>query len=522
MVHENIQNLVDNIIENRFIDTDLQVEMCDDLYDMASECQNRELMGTALFYKGETVILSDPDEAEKYVHACIPLLKDNNFELLSRAYNLLGIVANNREDIANSLDYYLKCFDICQKHGIDYVKGLCSCNIGVIFQLLEEHEKATEYFNIALDSFSGDKSENGKKNVVTININLFIDYFNLHDIPMMRKCLDYIKANRDYLETQFSVELFEAEMMYISGETKDLDETLRLAVEEAKCQDMIIEFIDSYDMLCDFLHDLGKFDMLLEVLDILEVEMKNFYMPRIRIKLIKHRLECIKADRDFDEYRRWTEEYIKTYELITKNYYQSVLNSIQLRIYIEKLKNSEQTYEKMAIRDGLTQLYNRAGLRKKADKLLQKAAQENQVIGVDIIDIDFFKQVNDSYGHVYGDDCLKSVADILKECCRRNRAGKKNEAIVSRYGGDEFVVFVRNTSEAEMRKFAADVKSELAKANIESNKSPISDLVTLSQGIACKKADKSDDVRKIIDSADKALYEVKENGRNGYKLINNV
>ena len=305
--------------------------------------------------------------------------------------------------------------------------------------------------------------------------------------------------------------------VYING-----DKTLRLAVEEAKCQDMIIEFIDSYDMLCDFLHDLGKFDMLLEVLDILEVEMKNFYMPRIRIKLIKHRLECIKADRDFDEYRRWTEEYIKTYELITKNYHQSVLNSIQLRIYIEKLKNSEQTYEKMAIRDGLTQLYNRAGLRKKADKLLQKAAQENQVIGVDIIDIDFFKQVNDSYGHVYGDDCLKSVADILKECCRRNRAGKKNEAIVSRYGGDEFVVFVRNTSEAEMRKFAADVKSELAKANIESNKSPISDLVTLSQGIACKKADKSDDVRKIIDSADKALYEVKENGRNGYKLINNV
>lgn len=519
MVHDSINKLKEKIIENRFGDVDLQVEMCDYLYDMASECDDRELMGTALFYKGENFILTDPEEAEKYVHGCIPLLEDNNFELLARSYNLLGIVANNREDLTNSLDYYLKCFEICKAHEINYVMGLCSCNIGVIFQLLEEHEKSTEYFNIALDSFSkSDDSDNAKLNVVTININLFIDYFNMHNIPMMKKCLDYIKSNREYLETQFSVELFEAEMMYISGETEKLDETLRKAVEESKTQNMIIEFIDSYVMLCDFLHDLGKLDMLLEVLNLLEDEMKKFSMPRIRIRLIRHRLECIKEDHDFDEYAKWTEEYIKTYELITKNYHQSVLNSLQLRMYIEKLKDSEQAYEEMAMRDGLTQLYNRYGLRKKADRLLTRASEKNQFVGVDIIDVDFFKQVNDSYGHAYGDDCLKSVADILKGCCPVDERGNKKNVLISRYGGDEFVIFIQNTSEDEMKEFAADIQNGIQKAGIESTGSPISKIVTLSQGLVCRKVTADGNIRTLIDSADKALYEVKENGRNGYKF----
>lgn len=519
MTQESIKGLRKRIEANRFEDDDLQIEMCDNLYDMASECNDKESMGAALFYKGETLILSDPEEAEKYIHGCIPLLKDINYELFARAYNLLGIVANNRDDLTNSLDFYLKCFQICEKYGINHVKGLCSCNIGVIFQLLELYEKATEYFNIALDSFrKSEQSDTAKMNMVTININLFIDYFNLHDLPMMQNCLDYIRANREYLETQFSVELFEAEMMYISGETDKLDETIKIAVEESKNQKMVVEFIDSYVMLCDFLHDLGKNDMLLEVLDLLEIEMNNFSLPRIRIKLIEHRLGCIKAKRDFDEYAKWTEEYIKTYELITQNYHQSVVNSIQLRMYIEKLKDSEQAYEEMAMCDGLTRLYNRYGLRKMADHLLQKATEEQQMVGVDIIDVDFFKQVNDNYGHAYGDDCIKNVADVLRKCCPVDENGRKKNAIVSRYGGDEFVVFIRNVNRDEMEKFAVTVKKEMAVLNIRSDKSPISASVTLSQGIVCKEASASDNVRSLIESADKALYEVKENGRNGYKV----
>lgn len=519
-MREQIEGLIKQMEENRFADEDLQIELCNNLYDIANECNDGESMGTALFYKGEALIFTNPEEAEKCIHRCIPLLKDRNYELLARAYNLLGIAANNRDDLTNSLDFYLKCFQICENHRLNHVKGLCSCNIGVIFQLLEMYEKSTKYFNIALDSFKeSEESDTAKMNIVTIYVNLFIDYFNMHDLPMMKKCLDYIKVNRQYLETQFSVELFEAEMMYISGETEKLDETIKKAVETSKSQDMMIEFIDSYVLLCDFLHDLGKNDMLLEVLDLLEAEMTKFPLPRIRMNLIKHRLECIKENHDFDEYAKWTEEYIKTYELITQNYHQSVFNSIQLRLYIEKLKDSEQAYEEMAMRDSLTNLYNRYGLRNKADTLLQKATEEQQMVGVDIIDVDFFKQVNDSYGHSYGDECLKNVADVLKKCCPVDKNGNKRNAILSRYGGDEFVVFIRNINKDDMEKFAVKVQNEMAMRNIHLDKSPLSRSVTLSQGIVCKKVTLSDNMRSLIERADKALYEVKENGRNGYKFI---
>ncbi len=517
MACADINDLLKRIEDNRFEDVDLQIEMCDRLYDIASECDDKRMMGTALFYKGETFVMTNPDETEKCVHACIPLLDGVDYELLARSYNLLGIVANNREDLTNSLDFYLRCHQICEEHDLKHVMGLCACNIGVIFQLLELYEKASEYFIEALASFEkADDSDEARMNIVTININLFIDYFNLHDLAKMKECYDYIVTNRKYLETQFSVELFEAEMMYISGDTEKLDETLKLAVEESMHQHSVIEFLDSYVMLCDFLHDLGKTDMLLQVLDLLEHEMLNFSFPRVRINFIKYRLECIRENRDFDEYEKWTREYIKTYEQITSNYHQSVVNSIELRMYVEELKDSEQAYERMAVTDGLTRMYNRYGLRKKSEVLLQNAAKEQQKVGVDIIDIDYFKQVNDHYGHSYGDDCLKKVAKILKQCAKEYSTA--SDIIVSRYGGDEFVVMIGGIDEEGMRNFASEVKQAMEKLHMLSEESKISDIVTLSQGLFCKEISDSDNLKSLIDMADGALYEVKENGRNGYKI----
>lgn len=512
-------DLLVKIKDNRFKDIDLQLELCDRLYDLASGNGNKKVMGEALFYKGEALVMTEPDKAEKYIHSCIRLLEDTDYELIARAYNILGIITDNRDDLSNSLNFYLKCFQICEEHNLNHVKGLCACNIGVIFQMLELYEKSSGYFKSALECFKkADESEDTYMNIVTVNLNLFIDYFNMRDLENMKECFEYIVVNRKYLETQFSVELFKAEMMYIAGNTDKLDETLEKAVEESKEQQLVIEFLDSYVLLCDFLYKLKKYDILLEELDLIENQMTDSSFPRIRIKLIKYRLTCIGEKADFDEYKKWTKEYIKTYELITYNYHQSIVNSIQLRMYIEVLKDSEQVYENMAMTDGLTKLYNRYGLKKSAKRMIDEASEKGQMIGVAIIDIDYFKQVNDYYGHSYGDECLKSVAEILRKCCPLKPDEQTPKMILSRYGGDEFVVIIQDVRPNDMEEYSYNVKKAVIEKNMQSEKSPVADIVTLSQGMVCRQVRKEDELEILINEADKILYDVKENGRNGYKI----
>ncbi|MEG1994392.1 MAG: diguanylate cyclase, partial [Oscillospiraceae bacterium] len=160
----------------------------------------------------------------------------------------------------------------------------------------------------------------------------------------------------------------------------------------------------------------------------------------------------------------------------------------------EKLEN----VQKIADTDYLTQVYNRTGFIKYINEYLEIS---NTLSAMIIVDIDYFKNVNDTYGHKVGDEILKNIAGILK-----NQA--KREDIVGRLGGDEFVVFLKNINdvfEAEM--FAKSICKQVEKHT----------LTTCSIGVTidCGSHLSFDE---FYLKADTALYKSKENGRNQYTL----
>ncbi len=159
----------------------------------------------------------------------------------------------------------------------------------------------------------------------------------------------------------------------------------------------------------------------------------------------------------------------------------------ELKQYIKELK--ENSYL-----DPLTQVYNREFLKK---------VQSNLFYGVVMIDIDYFKKINDSHGHQVGDKVLKSVAQTLKE-------NSRSSDFVIRFGGEEFLVLlkdVRLTNNIE--KIANRYREVIEKLRIqESNLLEIS--VTISSGIALF----YNDLEQTIKKADKALYKAKKSGRN--------
>lgn len=160
----------------------------------------------------------------------------------------------------------------------------------------------------------------------------------------------------------------------------------------------------------------------------------------------------------------------------------------------------------LAHRDPLTGVANRRAL----DSILGDAVEQEASFALIMLDVDFFKRYNDTYGHPAGDRCLIQVADVLQ------RAIRQPEDIVARYGGEEFAIILFNTCLQEAEKIAARIKQELKLAAIAHQASSVSAFVTVSQGITCSAPAKT--TEQIVADADAALYRAKESGRNRWAL----
>lgn len=172
--------------------------------------------------------------------------------------------------------------------------------------------------------------------------------------------------------------------------------------------------------------------------------------------------------------------------------------------YLIKSRDFEQQY-RLATTDGLTELYNHRYFQEQMRMQVEQSKRYNNNFSLIIIDIDFFKKFNDTFGHQSGDAVLRQVAQTLKRNVRATD-------IVCRYGGEEMSIILPNTSKEEAQSTAekichrvADRKFKLA-GDKETN-------VTISLGVATFPND-GDTASKIIDAADKRLYNAKHNGRN--------
>ena len=164
--------------------------------------------------------------------------------------------------------------------------------------------------------------------------------------------------------------------------------------------------------------------------------------------------------------------------------------------------------ESLAITDGLTGLYTRTYFIERLQEEIERAKNDSTPICVAIIDIDYFKKVNDTYGHLAGDTFLKQLSNILR---RRFRSVD----VLSRYGGEEFAVLMYHITIKESYKILEEVRKMVAEEKffmpIESYH-PIQIKKTISIGIAELKEEQTPD--EIIKKADTALYKAKQKGRN--------
>jgi two-component system cell cycle response regulator len=175
---------------------------------------------------------------------------------------------------------------------------------------------------------------------------------------------------------------------------------------------------------------------------------------------------------------------------------------------LENAVMGQEQMRHLAETDALTNCFNRRALMEKLEQEMDRAARYATMLTGMMIDIDNFKQINDTHGHLVGDRVLKQLANLLKR-------EQRSVDVVARYGGEEFVVLLPETTALESRNFAERILRRVATHDFGEAGKPVR--VTISIGIASYPDERVTDGESLLKLADSHLYRAKTDGRNRFR-----
>lgn len=179
-----------------------------------------------------------------------------------------------------------------------------------------------------------------------------------------------------------------------------------------------------------------------------------------------------------------------------------------------ELTIANEELRRVSLSDGLTAIANRRYFDEVLEREWEQAKREETSLALILLDLDFFKSYNDTYGHLAGDECLKQIAKILKMIM-----SSRPSALPARYGGEEFVIILPGAEGKSAASVGEAVRFGVEQLKIPHEKSAIHPYVTTSAGVAvCRPGGKTSS-SEIIGAADQALYQAKQKGRNRVELV---
>lgn len=179
----------------------------------------------------------------------------------------------------------------------------------------------------------------------------------------------------------------------------------------------------------------------------------------------------------------------------------------------ELLKQANKKLQELTLIDELTGIPNRRSFKNFIDFAYEFNVKEDSTVSIIMMDIDYFKQYNDNYGHSAGDKVLISVAQEI------NSIAKDCSNFAARFGGEEFILAAIDTREQEILNIAEIIRNSVLNLKIPHDSSKVEKYISISLGISTVEVKNKEDIFKCIETADKALYVAKAEGRNCFRNI---
>lgn len=446
---------------------------------------------------------------------------------LGRALGILAPIEGHLSRPDTAMELYAEEVQVARILDNKILEGQASLGMGVILRLQEQYEHSRFHLRQALQSFSQAEDDRG----------VSFSYLNLGIISRKTKsnyeALDYLEKALDYDKL---TEMPSLEAMIRCSYATSLDAIGQ--TQKAEQQDEVLHKLfeklpnleDKVDILL-VIHRNAVATDVIKVFEPLIVEVQKMgehnCLPQIYRKLSKAyedlsqyqlSLKYLKLAMEFEEKKHDSirKLQIETLEVLQRiKFWQDIAKkeqqkSSRLKKLVEELQVSNAKIAQLVKTDSLTGLYNRHHLFEKGEAYTSQSTPDFSV-GVAIMDIDHFKDINDTYGHLCGDTVLKIIATIIREY-------SLFADIVSRYGGEEFVLLRTGTTLSDLHNTATLLLQRVREYNWQQTAPNLK--VTLSIGIAV--TEQKGNFENLLQVADKRLYVAKNSGRNCIIFQGNV
>ncbi len=434
-----------------------------------------------------------------------------------RAMNSLGVCYGVSGNETMAMDCYLNGLDMVEKYHIDGVSHLFYNNIGTRYQDLGANQQALEYYEKARAACNDDDGVAEEKVTwyVVSCLNLALSYWYLKDYQNSKKWLEKAQEKAEIYDAHdydFTMMILYAYLEFMLGNEQyaleHMDELIQFASKE---NFNLVEYIQDIERLTKLLQVMKEYDKMLYIINVLDEVAKERDNLQVSVQVLEMYMNYYQETGDEENYVKACVEYAESHKKVREQSNQEKILTLNVKISLHESERNAEAAKEKSERDALTGLLNRYAMQKAAATMLEEAKTNGTKMLVGILDIDCFKQYNDTYGHLQGDEVLKQVANVLYDAVH-------GYGEVFRFGGDEFVILIPNANVNMADKIADKIGVEIFEHKVENKNSYVSGNLTVSHGYYLAAPKDKDDIEYFIDKADTVLYEVKKHGRNRYRV----
>lgn len=499
--------LIEQMKKQRFLPITGETFQLYQNYNDAIDPQDPDEISQLLFYKGECYFRTgDFKKSLSCLTRCLQAPKSNGLKYLDAlSYNIIGLVYSflSQENIA--INNLMQCQVISDSLHLNRESAICRINLGLIYSQLEDYQTAMDYFDLALTyAKSGDPDSYNLKilcqsyrGIVCCKTSDSAKALEIFDaIEELRKENGNLYYDASVLNLNIRLYDFLLDDTFLR---QNLDELLTLVQNEPD----FLELSEFYFDVCSFLLEKRMPKEALMLLNYMNQFIRRSPLVFLQHEYLKYRIIYAREFSTDKEYLRVCSEFIALRPAYQEEQRYAKLYSLE---YIERLrqtKNASEMYREKSRIDQMTGLLNKYTIQFLIEENMP-ALHNGRQSAMILIDLDHFKELNDTFGHLTGDSLICQTASVIQDYFKDN-------ALCGRIGGDEFLIYISNVNDISFIVLQTEIlRQEIYRQACERN-AEVSTQASI--GIAFS-SEECYDYESLFTAADSALYRAKTEGRN--------
>ena len=521
-----IQKLVGQIQQKFEALSEDTVILCEKLEKYGELQREDALIGYACFVRGQYYYMkNDMLNFYREMLRCMrPFENIGEWGYLAVANNLLGIMSLNRGNAPFAMDYYSRALTLCRQYKLPDIEWQIHMNMGALFINVESFENALKHYDLAYQYICMHKELPEYRISMTASlVGLGRAHLSMEHMEeaeecrqkLERECLPYLREI-----DQLPVYCLLARFYQKTSALEKCQNALK-KVSDLFSEDLPI--MDVYDDLYDYLMILletDDYDLFSKMITPITELTRKTTIRNLEQKQVRLLLRYYKMRGDDNHYAQAAVRSVALDEMMEQENKMMVKSMIGLRLEFNELaivnhqiEEENKTLQIRSQTDPLTGMYNRLRLNSYGETAFERAEKNQVGLAVEILDIDFFKEYNDNYGHQAGDKVIQFIAASIKKMQLGNRV------FAARYGGDEFVLIYEGYTDEEVFELAKRLKTIISTEKMPHRYSRTeTKYITISQGLYWGVPREGASIWQYLHEADNMLYKVKSRSRNSIML----